>query len=127
MSTLADIRTDIAARLAPHTGGAAVIPYPAAKVTAPAVVIGYGDPWIERVTVGPGLVAKVNLRLICIGGIAGLDNEGAVVATEQLVTKVLLGLDTGSIDHVLPPEPIKVGNSEMLASVIRFKVTVALT
>lgn len=121
MANLIAQRNALASALA--AAGRVVLAYPAENITAPALVLVPGQPYIEPEVIGPsGGRLKVRFEITAIVGAA--DNQAALANMEKLMLDTLVALPIGvALTSWSQPQITQVGNSDMLTSQLSVELT----
>lgn len=119
------VATAIRAGIATVPGAWAVYANPADIVSLPAVVIGPGEPYRERMTFGPGL-AKERIRLTAWLFVNRAVGGGALDLFDEAADAVIGALDTATYSCAWsgmdPQGSVTVGEVDALAATIDIEV-----
>ena len=126
MSTLVTVRSDLKTAL--EGAGRVVYDYPRENITAPAIVVVPGSPYITPLTIGAS-TSRVQVRFSLTACVNPADNQAALANLETLMLAVLslLPVNVAIQDGWTSPQISTVGNSEMLTSQITIDVATTIT
>lgn len=96
VAPLTDLRSSLAQILAPATSGdPPVIPFLADAVAPPAIVIAWGDPWLERDDARRNGQCRLTARLLVNVVTTRIEPESGTPELETMISRVLrlLGAD----------------------------------
>ena len=120
MANLVTTRNAIAASLT--AAGRVVLAYPAENITAPALVLVPGSPYLTPQVIG-GANKRVNIRFDLTAIVNAADNQAALANLENLMLATFTALPAGVvIGSWSQPTVTQVGNSDMLISQVSIEL-----
>ena len=120
MANLVTQRNALAASLA--AAGRVVLAYPAENITAPALVLVPGSPYLEPQVIG-GANKRVNMRFDLTAIVNAADNQAALANIEALMLATFTALPANvTIGSWSQPTVTQVGNSDMLISQVSIEL-----
>ena len=120
MANLVTTRNAIASSLA--AAGRVVLAYPAENITAPALVLVPGSPYLTPQVIG-GANKRVNIRFDLTAIVNAADNQAALANLENLMLATFTALPAGVvIGSWSQPTVTQVGNADMLISQVSIEL-----
>ena len=120
MANLVATRNAIALSLA--AAGRVVLAYPAENITAPALVLVPGSPYLTPQVIG-GANNRVNIKFDLTAIVNAADNQAALANLENLMLSVFTALPSGcTVGAWSQPTVTQVGNADMLISQVSIEL-----